>query len=84
MGQLPIERLITSLYGLLHMLEWITFDQNLQNVKQQNLRQFTNVHGVEWNFFPPIAPHMGGCWERLLRSVKTILLKTLKTEKSIE
>ncbi|XP_075160331.1 uncharacterized protein LOC142233319 [Haematobia irritans] len=34
---------------------------------------------TEWNFNPPSAPHMGGVWERMVRSVKTVLYKIMPT-----
>ncbi|XP_055910928.1 uncharacterized protein LOC129945299 [Eupeodes corollae] len=47
---------------------------------QQAIRDL-NKHAVakefeldlKWNFIPPAAPHMGGCWERMVRSVKQTL-----------
>ncbi|XP_055633828.1 uncharacterized protein LOC129774158 [Toxorhynchites rutilus septentrionalis] len=33
---------------------------------------FTDAN-TKWRFNPPAAPHMGGCWERMVRSVKTAL-----------
>ncbi|XP_063358825.1 uncharacterized protein LOC134648265 [Cydia amplana] len=36
-----------------------------------------NKH-IEWCFIPPASPFMGGCWERLVKTVKTALLVTLK------
>ncbi|XP_070138609.1 uncharacterized protein [Drosophila bipectinata] len=35
-------------------------------------REFTGPQ-MTWNFIPPASPHMGGAWERLVRSVKTAL-----------
>ena len=29
---------------------------------------------IEWQFIPPASPHMGGSWERMVRSVKSILM----------
>jgi transposase InsO family protein len=35
---------------------------------------------MEWVFIPPGAPHMGGAWERLVRSVKRALHHVLKSK----
>ncbi|XP_072929551.1 uncharacterized protein [Epargyreus clarus] len=45
------------------------------------LHNFCLQYGTSWRFIPPGAPHMGGAWERLVRSVKTALSTTLN-EKS--
>ncbi|XP_054745916.1 uncharacterized protein LOC129250308 [Anastrepha obliqua] len=32
---------------------------------------------IEWIFIPPASPHMGGSWERMIRSTKSILMDIL-------
>ncbi|XP_054278150.1 uncharacterized protein LOC128996726 [Macrosteles quadrilineatus] len=49
-------------------------DNELRNaVRSLNNAQIQRTvvkSGIKWNFIPLRAPHMGGCWERLIRSVK--------------
>ena len=44
--------------------------------------RLVNLYGVlapEWKFIVPRSPWWGGCWERMVRSVKSCLKKTLGT-----
>ena len=35
---------------------------------------------TEWIFNPPAAPHMGGAWERMVRSVKNVLSRMMNNQ----
>ena len=41
---------------------------NSKRVKDEML-----MEAIEWQFIPPHAPHMGGVWERIVKSVKNVL-----------
>uniref|UniRef100_A0A182NN02 DUF5641 domain-containing protein n=1 Tax=Anopheles dirus TaxID=7168 RepID=A0A182NN02_9DIPT len=40
---------------------------------------FTNAH-TRWSFNPPGAPHMGGVWERMVRSVKAAISTVMEVK----
>ncbi|XP_017465625.1 PREDICTED: uncharacterized protein LOC108358682 [Rhagoletis zephyria] len=41
--------------------------------------QFTCVE-TKWTFIPPASPHMGGAWERMIRTFKDVLYQVLTPE----
>lgn len=46
-------------------------------VKDPLIQDYSSSNGIQWKFIPERAPWWGGFYERLIRSVKTALRKTL-------
>ena len=53
----------------------------IEEWNQQRIDGFCAQRGIQWNFNPPGASHMGGAWERMIRSVRQILKVLLKERK---
>ena len=50
------------------------------DLERDQLQQFAISNKINWVFNPPSASHMGGVWERLIRSVKTALTVVLREQ----
>lgn len=53
----------------------------MENVNSKLVALHFTTSDTEWSFIPPASPHMGGAWERMVRSVKSVISSTfpLKT-----
>ncbi|XP_055614748.1 uncharacterized protein LOC129761071 [Toxorhynchites rutilus septentrionalis] len=51
----------------------------LEQVDENRLMSEFTTEETKWSFNPPASPHMGGSWERLIQSVKKILIQILPT-----
>ncbi|XP_072168946.1 uncharacterized protein [Diadema setosum] len=47
--------------------------KSIDGINQRKVENFLHHKSVEWTFNPPAASHMGGIWERMIRSVRRIL-----------
>ena len=48
--------------------------QALERLEAEGFGRKLQHNGVDWKFNPPLASHQGGVWERLIRSVRKVLL----------
>ena len=46
--------------------------------EEEKIVDYLTGHKIKWTFNPPAAPHMGGAWERLVRSTKEIMYGLVK------
>ena len=54
--------------------------ESLQKWNQHEITKSLHQKGIEWRFNPPGASHMGGVWERMVRSVKSVLKGVIKEQ----
>ena len=51
----------------------------IDGLNQKQIEDFSTRHNFKWQFNPPASPHMGGSWERLVRSVKQVMSGLMKS-----
>ena len=54
--------------------------ESLKDWNQKSIHEFLRQRHVTWKFNPPAASHMGGAWERMIRSVRKILRVLLEQQ----
>lgn len=47
--------------------------KSLNDLNQKSIHRFLRQKNIRWKFNPLTASHMGGAWERTIRSVRKIL-----------
>ena len=47
--------------------------ESMQQWNQSKIEKHMKWREIEWHFNPPYSSHMGGTWERMIRSTRTIL-----------
>jgi hypothetical protein len=72
----------TNFVGMVRELKmaWIEWKNNREKISAQTFDP-KHVHQTEWCFIPPASPHMGGSWERMVRTVKNVLKIIVKNSR---
>jgi hypothetical protein len=45
----------------------------IQELSPTEIEQYASKNGITWHFNPPLASHMGGIWERMIRTIRKVL-----------
>ena len=52
----------------------------MSDIDEDQVKKFCLQTDIKWLFNPPAASHMGGVWERMIRSIPRILKAILKEQ----
>ncbi|XP_064120244.1 uncharacterized protein LOC135224850 [Macrobrachium nipponense] len=50
----------------------------LDEMEEKKIEKYLSHHHIEWKYNPPAASHMGGCWERQIRTIRKVLSALVK------
>lgn len=53
------------------------------NIDFQSLQNEFTSTSMKWTFIPPASPHMGGAWERMVRSIKNVLYQIITPDQKM-
>ncbi|XP_063635689.1 uncharacterized protein LOC134806062 [Cydia splendana] len=56
----------------------IELKRAIQDIDTEALKKVGAAHDINWTFIPPLSPHWGGAWERLIGATKRSLRVILK------
>ena len=48
------------------------------NIEIERINGYSSNEQITWHFIPPVAPHMGGIWKRIPRTVKKVMFSMIK------
>ena len=54
--------------------------ENIRSWNQGQIEKYFHQREIQWHFIPPLSSHMGGVWERMVRSIKNVLRALLKQQ----
>ena len=54
--------------------------QAISKLNSSKVEKFLNQKSIQWKFNPPSASHMGGVWERQIRSIRKVLSGLIKQQ----
>ena len=53
--------------------------KSLRDLDREKVVRVTRRMEIDWTFNPPLASHHGGVWERMIRTVRRVMLAVLNS-----